>query len=71
MRASPAFTSEINGARNGVIVACASARRNMKRQHHEGDTCVPAWVHRVGFVTGTREIKARAHNEVPARVQGS
>jgi len=89
-----AFTSEINDARNGVIVACASARRSMKRQHHEGDTCVPAWVHRrcmqkhgddkiksrvrtpvrdwqVGFVTGTREIKARAHNEVPARVQGS
>ncbi|KYN31500.1 hypothetical protein ALC56_14381 [Trachymyrmex septentrionalis] len=42
-----AFTSEINGARNGVIVAC------------------------VGFVTGTREIKARAHNEVPVRVEGS
>ncbi|KYQ54267.1 hypothetical protein ALC60_06811 [Trachymyrmex zeteki] len=37
------FISEINGARNSVIVACMSARRSMKRQHREGDTCVPAW----------------------------
>jgi len=64
------FTSEINGALNGVIVACASARWSMKRQHHEGDTCVPAWVHRCRMQRhGADKIKSRACTWLTGRLR--